>query len=312
MSKSTHSLFLMGTKIDLLIEAQNSEQLIQDCIQLLQKYNHRFSANDNNSELMVINNNAGIKPICPHPDLFELIALGKKHSLSQPSHLNIAIGPLVKSWHIGFEDARLPSDTEIKQQLSLTDPHFIQIDKKNKTIFLEKKGMTLDLGAIAKGYIADKIMDHLKTSHAIAALINLGGNVLVYGPNTNRPDQKWYIGIQNPELERGQNVGILKISDQSVVTSGIYERKMVYKGKTYHHIFDPNTGYPTKTDMASLTIVSDLSVDCEIWTTKLFGLPILEAMAIINETSGIEGIIITQDHRITISNGLTNDFQLLY
>ncbi|MDG3142317.1 FAD:protein FMN transferase [Streptococcus suis] len=312
MPITTHSLRLMGTKIDLLIDSARPEPLIDDCVALLHQYNKRFSANDDTSELMAINQNAGIKPVKAHPELLNLIALAKTHSLDSPSQLNIAIGPLVNAWRIGFSDAHVPDDAVIQEALHLTNPRDIRLDLKNQTVFLTKKGMRLDLGAVAKGYIADLIMAYLKSQSVSAAMINLGGNVLVYGPNRNRPDHKWYIGIQNPELKRGQNIGIVKITNQSVVTSGIYERKLSHNGKTYHHLLSPKTGYPMDTDMLSLTIVSDLSVDCELWTTRLFGLSVLEAMMMIDKTPHIEGIIITADHRIVLSEGLKEAFQRVY
>lgn len=96
------------------------------------------------------------------------------------------------------------------------------------------------------------------------------------------------------------------------MTSGIYERYLKIGDKDYHHIFDRRTGYPIETEMASLTIVADKSVDCEIWTTRLFGLSLLKALATIQKTSGIEAIIITKDNRFAITDGLKQDFQLLY
>lgn len=312
MSLKSHSLRLMGTTIDLLVDSPIAEILIDDCVNLLHLYNKRFSANDETSELMTVNLNAGIKPTQVTPELLELISLGKEHSLAEPSHLNIAIGPLINAWRIGFSDAHVPEHSTIENTLSLIAPSQIITNPDEETVFLAKKGMRIDLGAIAKGYIADRVIDYLKRKNVTAAMINLGGNVLTYGPNRNRSDNKWYIGIQHPELERGNNVGIIKVDNQSVVTSGIYERKLVQDGKTYHHIFDPRTGYPIETEMASITIVADLSVDCEIWTTRLFGLPIIEAMMIIERTVGIEGIIITKNHSIAISQGLRSKYQSLY
>ena len=120
--------------------------------------------------------------------------------------------------------------------------------------------MKIDLGALAKGYIADRIADFLKAEKVTSALINLGGNVLTFGPALHNPDQKWRIGIQNPKETRNTNLMVLAIRDQSVVTSGIYERTFEIDGKTYHHIFNSQTGYPVSSDLASLTIISSLSV----------------------------------------------------
>lgn len=302
----------MGTTIDIQINSKNAQKQIQEVIELLELYKNRFSANDFNSELMAINNNAGIKPIQVHPDLFELITIGKEHSLARPSNLNIAIGPLVQTWRIGFSDAKLPSPSEVSEAMILSDPTHILLDSKNQSVFLNQIGMKIDLGALAKGYIADKIMTYLKNEMIDSAIINLGGNVLVHGDNPNRSEGYWVIGIQYPKKKRGQNIGAVKIKNQSVVTSGTYERRLIIDDKEYHHIFDRQTGYPIQTEMASISIVSKQSVDCEIWTTRLFGLSIKEALDILNAVSYIEGIIITKDDRIYLSDGLKHHFQLFY
>lgn len=302
----------MGTTIDIQINSKNAQKQIQEVIELLELYKNRFSANDFNSELMAINNNAGIKPIQVHPDLFELITIGKEHSLARPSNLNIAIGPLVQTWRIGFSDAKLPSPSEISEAMILSNPTHILLDSKNQSVFLNQIGMKIDLGALAKGYIADKIMTYLKNEMIDSAIINLGGNVLVHGDNPNRSEGYWVIGIQHQKKKRGQNIGAVKIKNQSVVTSGTYERRLIIDDKEYHHIFDRQTGYPIQTEMASISIVSKQSVDCEIWTTRLFGLSIKEALDILNAVSYIEGIIITKDDRIYLSDGLKHHFQLFY
>ncbi|MGR1342613.1 FAD:protein FMN transferase [Streptococcus agalactiae] len=308
----SHSLRLMGTTIDIQINSKNAQKQIQEVIELLELYKNRFSANDFNSELMAINNNAGIKPIQVHPDLFELITIGKEHSLARPGNLNIAIGPLVQTWRIGFSDAKLPSPSEISEAMILSDPTHILLDSKNQSVFLNQIGMKIDLGALAKGYIADKIIIYLKNEMIDSAIINLGGNVLVHGDNPNRSEGYRVIGIQHPKKKRGQNIGAVKIKNQSVVTSGTYERRLIIDDKEYHHIFDRQTGYPIQTEMASISIVSKQSVDCEIWTTRLFGLSIKEALDILNAVSYIEGIIITKDDRIYLSDGLKHHFQLFY
>lgn len=308
----THSVQMMGTTIDIVIDSNHPQAQMDEVCHLLTIYKNRFSANDADSELMMINDNAGTTPVTVHPDLFELIQLGKTHSLLQPSNLNIAIGPLVQSWRIGFKDANVPEKDKIQSAIALANPEQIVLDSSQKSVFLTQDGMKIDLGALAKGYIADKIMDYLKTENVNSAMINLGGNVLVYGDNPKRENGIWHIGIQHPQKKRGQNLGILTIKNKSVVTSGIYERHLKVADKDYHHIFDRHTGYPIETDMASLTIVSDLSVDCEIWTTRLFGLPILQALETIQNTPNIEGIIITKDNRFAVTTGLKQDFKLLY
>ena len=124
---------------------------------------------------MQLNQQAGRRPVKVSADLFSLIALGKKHSLAQPSQLNIAIGPLVKLWRIGFKQAKLPTPTEIFATLPLLNSEQIILDSQQQTVFLARKGMEIDLGALAKGYIADYLMAKLK-KQCHSAMINLGGN----------------------------------------------------------------------------------------------------------------------------------------
>ena len=303
MQSASHSLRLMGASITLTIFHEDAQNLLLQSEQLLHLYKNRFSANDIDSELMEINLQAGKKAVQVHPDLFELIELGKKHSIAANSHLNIAIGPLVQTWRIGFSDAKLPSKEEIQTLLQITNPEEIVLDNSKQEVYLSKVGMRIDLGALAKGYIADKLKEFLEEQGVQSGMINLGGNILTIGenPTYQRP---WRIGIQNPILDRGEHVAVIAISDASVVTSGIYERQLVVDGKTYHHIFDRKTGYPMETELASITIVAEKSVDCEIWTTRLFGQNPYDIIEEIEQQPGLEAFVITKNQKMMYTSGI--------
>ena len=283
---------------------RTAEQLLDDVFELLNIYNQRFSANDANSELMQVNHAAGKHPVSIDPELFELIQIGKEQSLLPASHLNIAIGPLVQTWRIGFADARIPNNAEVAHALSLTDPQLIKLDPLNCTVFLAKEGMKLDLGCLAKGYVADKIAEYLKTRHVTSALINLGGNIKTIGTNV-LAGKPWRIGIQDPQQLRGTNLAVLPICNQSVVTSGTYERKLQVNEQTYHHILDRDTGYPVDTQLASITIISDNSLDGEIWTTRLYGEKPNQLLARVEQEKDIEALIVTDDNRVFYSSGIS-------
>lgn len=294
----------MGTVIDLLIVHDSADDLLTEIIKRLERYEQRFSANSSDSELMTINKQAGIQPVSVHPELYELIKIGVIHSCAPDSNLNIAMGPLVQAWRIGFNDARVPSDDEIQKLLQITNPENIILNDKEQSVFLKQKGMLIDLGALAKGYIADLLIEYLKSMKVSSALINLGGNIVGLGPSRQLDKAYWNIGIQNPLLPRNQYMATLKIANQSVVTSGIYERSLSSDGKTYHHILDSHTGYPLTTDIASFTIQSDQSVDGEIWTTRLYGKTAQDVIEQLNQLDGIEGLLIKKDGTILYSNGL--------
>ncbi|APX71759.1 FAD:protein FMN transferase [Companilactobacillus allii] len=310
METAEKKLHLMGTIIIVWVKAKNPQDLLDMAEKKLIDYESRFSANAK-SHLTNINDNAGIRPVKIESDLFELIKIGKEQSLIRNSALNIAIGPLIQAWRIGFNDARYPGQARINELLKLIDPADIILDETNQTIFLKHKQMSLDLGAIAKGYFADKIINYFKSQQASAGFISLGGNVLTFGDEPDHLDGMWRIGVQNPFLPRGNFVATLKVLDKSVVTSGIYERKFVFKGHTYHHIFDTSTGYPIKTNLESITIVADKSIDCEIWTTRLFGQNALKAVEILNKLDGIDGVVVTTDGQMAYSDGLKKKITLV-
>ena len=303
MELTSRSERLMGSTITVSISHQQADQILANCFALLRSYEHRFSANDPSSELMEVNQKAGIEPVEVHPDLFSLIALGTRHSQAQGSHLNIAIGPLVQTWRIGFSDARKPDQGEIEQALTVIDSHQICLDPDQQTVFLKRKGMKIDLGALAKGYCADLLASYLRSQGIEQALIDLGGNILTLGSNpvSHRP---WRIGIQNPQRPRGEHLLVLSVIDKSVVTSGTYVRHLDVDGQSFHHIFDPQTGYPVETDLASLTIISDRSVDGEIWTTRLFGEEPTDILKMVETLPGIDAILVYQSGRLAYTSGL--------
>lgn len=304
MQKKTKDIRLMGTTIHLMVVHPHAQLILSELEKKLYMYNQRFSANDERSELSQINLNAGIQPTRVHPELFELIALGKYHSVQPHSSLNIAIGPLIKLWRVGFKDARKPEEEEIHLVLSLIDPKLIELDEVKGTVYLPSRGMEIDLGALAKGYIADRLADYMKDQGVASGLINLGGNVLTVGPALNRPDYYWRIGIQDPTATRGQSVATVKIFNQSIVTSGIYERVLTIGNETFHHIFDSTTGHPIETDVASLTIIAQHSVDCEIWTTRLFGLDARDILEQIESMPLIEGVVVTKAGQLLMSRNV--------
>ncbi len=303
MTECTKIIYLMGTKISLYIKGNDAEGLAKKAEAMLIHYNEVFSANSDNSQLALLKKTAAIAPQKVDEELYELIKIGKKHSLEEDTSLNIAIGPLIKLWRVGFKEAQVPEKEAIENVLELLKPEHIQLDDKEKTIHLLKKGMEIDLGAIAKGYFADKVMEFFKEHGAVSAMVDLGGNVLVFGDSPTK-EGDWKVGIQNPFLPRGNVVALVKIRNQSVVTSGIYERVLEWEGSKYHHIFNSKTGYPIESNLASLTVVADSSLDCDIFTTELFGLDAASVIRRVNRMSGMGAVVITLDGELAYTDNL--------
>lgn len=259
----------LGTKIVLTVYGDQYFLLLSRSMKLIDEYEDRLTVNRPVSELMAVNHAAGRTPKMVSPSTYELVKLAVHYS-RENFGFNALIGPLVKLWKIGFAGAQIPSEQEIQARLQLTDPYQVLLDDENRTVYLEQPGMELDLGGIAKGYIADRIRDLWEAQGVPAGIINLGGNLLFVGRSPRRADGQWIIGVQDPQQKRGQDLLTVRQPACSAVTSGTYERFLEVDGKKYHHILDPRTGYPVKTDLAGVTVFTQQSVMGEIEAKRLF------------------------------------------
>lgn len=308
LSPASYSAVLMGSPIVLKLTEHNAT-LAQNVFRLIAQLEQVFTVNRAQSEVMAINHAAGQHPVVVSAQVFTLIALAKRVSLLPASAFNLAIGPLVKRWKIGFQGDSVPPADEIAALLLLTDPHQVILDVDAQTVFLSQPGMEIDLGAIAKGYIADRVCDYLRLQQVSQALINLGGNVHTLGSATN--ETGWAIGVKAPFAAAEALIGFLTVSGQSVVTSGIYERYFLQDNHCYHHILDPHTGYPLDNELLSVTVVSDRSIDGDIYTTLLYGMGITQGCTFLADKPGISALFVTRDRQVILSDADQLHFTLL-
>lgn len=213
----------LGTVITLQIYGDQNEKILDQSFDLIAGYEDRLTVNRDHSEVMDINHAAGLHPVQVSASTYNLIKLAVYES-KQNFGFNALIGPVVKLWHIGFKGAHVPTDAQIKAKMGLTNPDDVVLDDANQTVFLTKKGMELDLGGIAKGYIADRIRDLWRAYDVRAGIINLGGNVLFVNSSPKRASGEWILGVQDPKKKRGDNLTTATVHECSAVTSGTYER----------------------------------------------------------------------------------------
>ncbi|MGN0026663.1 MAG: FAD:protein FMN transferase, partial [Clostridium sp.] len=267
-----------------------------------------LSINENGTLVDKINEEAGINPVKVDEDTYTVVKKGIEYSKLSNGLFDISVGPIVKLWNIGLPEAKVPTQEEIHERLPLIGYNDIELNDTDKTIYLKRKGMIIDLGGIAKGYTADVISDILTEEGVNSAIINLGGNIFAHGKKPN--GDEWKIGIQDPFSERGGIIGTLITSNKSVVTSGIYERYIEKDGVKYHHILSPKTGYPYDNEVAGITIVSDKSTDGDALSTSVFAMGVEEGMKFVNSIDGIDAIFITKDNKVYITDGIRNVFTL--
>lgn len=305
-SPISRSEILMGTIIKVTIFDSSNEKVLDEVFNKIKELESILSINANGTLIDKINESAGVAPVKVDDDTYNLISKGIEYSNLSNGLFDISIGPLVKLWSIGLPEAKVPSKEEINEKLPLIDFNNIELNDTNKTIFLKKSGMLLDLGGIAKGYTADKISDILAENNIKNALIDLGGNIYTHGTKITGDD--WKVGIQDPFSERGEIIGSITISNKSIVTSGIYERFIEKDGIKYHHILSPETGYPYDNDLAGITIISNKSIDGDALSTSVFAMGLKDGINFVEKLENIEAIFVTKDKRVHITSGLKDNF----
>ena len=207
---------------------------------------------------------------------------------------NPAIGPLTALWGIGTENARIPSDDEIAAVLPLLDWRSIILDDEERSVFLKEKGMSLDLGAVGKGWAADMVQGYLESLSIEHAIVNLGGNILLVGGK--KDGSGWNVGIKDPENTSSVFMR-LSIEDGTVITSGGYQRYIEKDGVIYHHILDSRTGYPFTTDILSATVINPSGTLGDMLSTVLFAAGSEKAEAIASQ-HGVRAILKLEDGRV--------------
>lgn len=299
----------MGTPISITLYDGGNQKVLDKAFKKIVEIEDSVSINKENTEITKLNESAGIDKVKLSDLSYDILKKGIEYSRLSNGSYDITIGPLVKLWSIGLEDAKVPSKEEINDTIGYIDYNNIKIDDSTKEAFLTKKGMEVDLGSIAKGYAADEVAKILKQEGINSAIIDLGGNIYALGSKNS--DNNWKIGIQDPFNDRGQIVGAIEVSDKTVVTTGIYERFIEEDGVKYHHILDPKTGYPYETDIAGVSIIADNSIDADALSTLTFTKGLKEGLKFVEYLDNVDAIFITNAKQIYITENIKNNFKLM-
>lgn len=300
--------FVLGTVCTITLYDKAPDKAFEESFKKLKEIEEKMTINAPLSEVDSVNNASGVEYIKLSDETFYVIKEGKHYSELSDGVFDISVGPMVKLWNIGTDSARVPTQEEIDKKLPLIGYENILLNEKEKSVMLKDKDMLIDLGGIAKGYAADEVKKILKDNGIKSAIINLGGNVLTVGENPQgRP---WRVGIQNPDATRGDYVGTVQVTDQTIVTSGIYERYFVSGEKHYHHMLNPFDGYPFENNLASVTIITDASMVGDAFSTSIFGKGLDEGIQYVSEQKNIEAIFVTRDNLVYITPGLKDNFKI--
>jgi thiamine biosynthesis lipoprotein len=305
-TESSHADFVMGTVCSVTLFEQVDNRLYQEIFNRIREIEYLMSANMAGTDIDRVNAAAGIEPVQVHDDVYKVIERSLYFAEISGGAFDPSVGPLVSLWGIGTENPRVPTQEEIEEALQLVNWRDIEIDPVTRNVFLKRRGMSLDLGAIAKGYAADEAAAIIKSAGLKRAIIDFSGNIVTIGGRRN--NTPWRVGIQNPNEGRGVSIGVLRVTGKTVVTSAMYARFFEEDGKRYHHIFSTSSGYPVENDLLSVSIITDISMNADALSTAAFALGYERGRELIESIPGTEAVFILKDGGVRKTAGV--DFTL--
>lgn len=304
----TDTRFFLGTACSITVYERGHKKALDNAFGRVGNIEEKMSVNLESSEVSEINRNAGERPVQVSADTFLVIEEALKTAEMSGGALDITVGPLVEAWGIGTENAQVPSEGEIRRLLSLVDYRLVELDHENLSVFLEEKGMRIDLGAAAKGYAADEAVKVLEQEGVPQGIIDFGGNIRVFGSKPG--EEPWRVGIQKPGSGRGAYFGIVSGGGMAVVSSGTYERYFEAGGVRYHHILDPATGYPVRNGLTGTTVVSPEGLQADALSTAVFALGLERGYRFLQSLDGAGGIFVTRNKEVVLTPNFRDRFVL--
>lgn len=272
---------------------ENGTELMDHCVEMCSEYENTFSRTLETSELYAINHRTE-NTLTVSDDVAELISVGLQYYSVSNGKFDITVAPLSDLWDFKSEDATVPDQEDITKALKKVGAD--QISLSGNTLTFSSDDAMIDLGALVKGFAADHLKEYLTENGVTSGLLNLGGNVLTIG---SRPDgSAWSIGIQKPFDETEPIADVVKVKDKTVVSSGIYERYFKQDGVIYHHILDPDTGYPIQNDLWGVSIICDSSLTGDALSTTCMTLGYEKASEVIDSLENVDAEFILTDCKL--------------
>ena len=295
-SKQSAVGFYLDTVV-LLTAYVDDVQVLDDALAECGRYEKLLSRTIEGSDVWKLNH-AGGKPVKVSGDTLAILEAARRVSALSGGVFDVTIAPVSTMWDFTSGAAVLPDADALAEAAAKVDYTRVSIEGDSVTL---PEGMMIDLGGIAKGYIADSVKKYLVGRGVESAVLSFGGNVVCIGL---KPGGKpWKVGIQDIDKPTGEYMLVSKNYGGSTVTSGIYERGFDVDGTWYHHILDPGTGWPVQNELASVTIFSDSSMLGDALATAAFALGTEGGTALIEGIEGVEAVFIGRDRSVTATSG---------
>lgn len=305
----TKTRFLMDTKVDLVLyglPARQAESVAEEIFAEMDRLENILSRYVSASDVNRINAAAGRDPVEVQPETIEVVQKALEIAELSGGAFDPTVGSLLELWGWGVGDPVVPPPEDIKNVLSLVDYQLIEIDVHRSTVFLPLPAMKMDLGGIAKGYIADRGQALAKELSCSASYINAGGDINIEGQKPGGKD--WRIAIQDPR-DPQRWAAVVPLQGGSIATSGDYQRSFEQNGEIFHHILDPRKGMPAS-GLRSATVVAQDALLADALATAVFVLGREEGLRLLESLDGIEGVVIDPEGRIYASSGLVSKIEI--
>lgn len=301
--QASKDVFAMDTYMNLKAYGKNSETALEFAVDEIIYLDNLLSVTNENSDISAINNSGG-KSVSVENDTAEIIKKAIEVGNQTNGALDITVYPVLKEWGFTTSNYNIPDIETLDILLDNVDYHQIKTDGNRITV---PESFQLDLGALAKGYTSDKVMEILRNNGINSAVVSLGGNVQTLG---RKPDGSlWKVAVINPFFP-DSTMGVLQVTDKAVITSGNYERYFIGKdGKRYHHIIDPSNGYPANNGLVSVTIIGESGIMCDALSTALFVSGYEKAVDYWQKNKDFDMILVTNHDEIFITEDIACTFE---
>lgn len=297
------TVFAMDTVMDLKIYSANGEAVLQEAENEIKRIENLLDRGNENSEIYQINKDKSYRI---SEETIAVINNALSVSEETGGAFDITIAPIIDLWGFYGNHCRVPSDSELQTALENVGYEKVRLNGSN---ILIPENALIDLGGIGKGYTSDRIAALFKKNNIHSAIVSLGGNVQTIG---KKPDGSlWTIGVADPH-DASKHIGILKISDKAVVTSGGYQRYFEQDGVRYHHIINPDTGKSAESGLASVTIISDSGTRADGLSTALFVMGLEKSIAFWRSREDFDAIFVDNDGTVLITEGIQNSFECVH
>ena len=296
--------FIMDTIIEQKLYGEQAEEAVAEISARLQDFEDAFSMHLDSSEICKLNEAAGGEPVALSEQVYDLLKRSKELSQQSLGAFDVTIAPLSTLWNITGENPTVPGENKIKTAMSLVDVEKLILDDENQTALLLEKGQAVDLGGIAKGAACDIVREVAAEYDITCGYVSIGGNMVVLEEKSLGRDLRF--GVRDPEGDSSQSICAVELYGKTMATTGGYERCFEENGVRYHHVLDPNTGWPADSDLLSVTVISEDGTLADYLSTTLFVLG-KETVLSCLDREDFQLIAVGEDHTIYCSASLEGE-----